>query len=495
MIKRLLPLVIGLLAGTAGALDIQLPVTSSTLKNGLRVLIVPDTNVAVVSCRLYYFVGSMYEGPGTTGLSHLYEHMMFKGTKTLGTKNYQKEIPIIKSIDTLEKRIIDLIAQGKPETDSSIKVLDAQIASKLEKQRSFIKKDEIWELYQNNGGTELNAWTGDDMTAYIVTLPKNKIDLFYWIESDRMKNPVLREFYSERNVVTEERKMRTDNKPINNYWERLNAIFYVAHPYRQPTIGWMSDLRSYTREKLEQHVNKFYTPDNAVLILVGNIDPKQSLRKINQYFGAIPPAKPSKTEVVTREPSPIGVTTFTMYDNSNPRIDMLFHTPGHPDPDLYRLDVIDKILSGKTGRLYNKLVNETGLCIDAGAGNDSRLHNGDFSVYAVMKNETNPDSVQKIILDEIARISSNPPSTFEMERVTNEIKMSFISGLNSLEGLSDRLAAFERMGSWKDMLAYPDIIASIKAEEIPAIAKKYLDPSKMTIGKLLYKAPAQSPVK
>jgi len=487
MIRKLLPLIFGLLISTVSAFDIQIPVTSDTLKNGLRVIIVPDTNVAVVSCRLYYFVGSMYEGPGTTGLSHMYEHMMFKGTKTLGTKNYQKEIPIMKSIDSVEKQINTLISKGVSESDSSIIILDEKINSLLDKQRQYIKKDEIWEIYQNNGGSQLNAWTADNMTAYIVTLPKNKIDLFYWIESDRMRNPVLREFYSERDVVTEERRMRYENRPLNKYWERLNSLFYVAHPYRQPTIGWMPDIRSYTREKMEQHVNKFYTPDNAVLILVGNISPQKALKSINRYFGTIPRARQPKQEVVTQEPSPIGVTTFTMYDNSNPRIDMMFHTPGHPDPDLYKLDVLDGILSGKTGRLYNRLVNETNLCIDAGSGNDSRLLNGDFSVFAIMKNTTNPDSVQKIILEEIAKISTTPPTSTEMMRIKNEIRMSFVSGLNSLEGLSDQLASYERLGSWKDMLEYPDIIASIKAEEIPAIAKKYLDPSKMTIGKLLYK--------
>jgi predicted Zn-dependent peptidase len=498
MKRHLITLLFGILLSNTFAIDIQIPVHYDTLKNGLRVIVVPDTNVAVVSCRLYYFVGSMYEGPGTTGLSHMYEHMMFKGTKILGTKNYSKEVPIMKSIDSIEHLVTLEIAKGKTESDTSVQILQTEILQLTEKQRKYIKKDEIWELYQNNGGTELNAWTGDDMTAYIVTLPKNKINLFYWIESDRMRNPVLREFYSERDVVTEERRMRIDNKPLNNYYERLNAIFYVAHPYRLPTIGWMSDIRSFTREKMEQHVHRFYTPDNAVLVLVGNIDPKKALQKVNQYFGSIPRANKPKEEVVTREPQPIGVTRFTVHDNATPRIDLLFHTPGYPNPDLYKLDIVEGIFSGQTGRLYKKLVNESGLCVNAGAGNDTRLQNGDFSIWAEMKNGTNPDTVEKIILEEIGKISAVPPTKIEMERITNEIRMSFVSGLNSLEGLSDRLASYERLGSWKDMLSYPEKIAAIKPEEIPAIAKKYLDPSKMTLGRLLSKdnqVPSQDAVK
>jgi predicted Zn-dependent peptidase len=236
---------------------------------------------------------------------------------------------------------------------------------------------------------------------------------------------------------------------------------------------------------MEQHVHRYYTPDNAVLILVGNIDPKTALKKVNQYFGSIPRAIQPKVEVVTREPEPIGKTQFTVHDNASPRIDLLFHTPGYPNPDLYKLDVIEGIFSGQTGRLYKRLVNESGLCVDAGAGNDTRLDNGDFSLWAVMKNEANPDTVEKIILEEIAKISAESPNKNEMERNSNEIRMSYVTGLNSLEGLSDRLAAYERFGSWKDMLSYPEKIAAIKADEIPAVAKKYLNPAKMTIGKLL----------
>jgi predicted Zn-dependent peptidase len=487
MKNLLFVILIGLFSSLAYSSEIHLPVRADTLSNGLRVLIVPDTNVAVVSCRLYYFVGSMYEGPGTTGLSHMYEHMMFKGTKTLGTTNYNKEVPIMKSIDSLEKLITDRISKGHTEADSIIQDYQKKIYALLDKQRLFMKKDELWQLYQNNGGTQLNAWTTDDMTAYIVTLPKNKIDLFYWIESDRMRSPVLREFYSERDVVTEERRMRYENRPLNRYWERLNALLYIAHPYRQPTIGWMSDIRSYTREKMEKHVQQYYTPDNAVLILVGNIDPNVAISKIKQHFGTIPKAKQPKVEVVTREPEPIGVTRFTVKDDGEPRIDILFHTPGYPDQNLYRLDIIEGIFSGKSGRLYKRLVDEEGLCTGAGAGNDYRLHNGDFSIWAELKNDTDPAKVEKIILEELHKISTTPPSKAEMERIRNQLKMNFVSGLKSLEGISDRLAMFERLGSWKDMLSYQDRIAEVKAEEIPAVASAILDPEKMTVGMLLLK--------
>jgi predicted Zn-dependent peptidase len=469
------------------ATGINVPVHFDSLSNGLKILIVPDTNVAVVSCRLYYFVGSMYEGPGTTGLSHMYEHMMFKGTKRLNTTDFTKEKKWLKKIDSVDALIGQLNNSGVSDTSPSYKALKNEIFGYMQKEREYIKKDEIWELYAGNGGTNLNAWTADDMTAYIVTLPKNKVELFYWIESDRMQNPVLREFYSERDVVAEERRMRYDNQPVNRYEEYLNSMFYMAHPYRLPTIGWMSDIQAYTIKKLYDHIHKYYTPDNAIIILTGNIDPSGAVKNIRKYFGGIPRAAEPKQEVVTREPAPLGETRFTVRDNAEPRIDVLFHIPGYPDNDLYKLDVIENILSGRSGRLYNRLVTKDNLCTDAGASNEIRLHNGCFQMWAVLKKGSDPAAVEKILNDEISRLSSEKPTTTEMLRIKNNIRMSFTSNLKSLEGLSDRLAWFQRLGNWKDMIEYPDRIMNIKAEDIPDVTAKYLKTDCKVIGLLLPK--------
>ncbi|MBD3420932.1 MAG: insulinase family protein [Chitinivibrionales bacterium] len=486
--KIILPLIVTLIvAAQSPALDISLPVHYDSLENGMRIIIVPDANVAVVSCRLYYFVGSMYEGPGTSGLSHMYEHMMFKGTKTLGTHDYEKELPYMFKIDSIDAHIVKLKEAGYQESDSMIQALRKDIFAVLEQQRKLLKKDEIWELYMNNGGTHLNAWTGDDMTAYIVTLPKNKVELFYWIEADRMRNPVLREFYSERDVVTEERHMRYENQPRNRYFERLFGLYYLAHPYRLPTIGWMSDIRNYTREKMYAHINKYYTPDNALLVLVGAVDPVRAKKDIARYFGSIPPADEPKREVVTREPAAIGERRFIVHDEAEPRIDLLFHTPGYPHDDLYRLDVLEGILSGRSGRLYKRLVTEEQLCTNAGAGNAFRLHDGYFHVWATLKEGTDPHRVEKIIAEELQLLSAEPPHADEMERNKNSIRMSFTTGLQSLEGISDRLAWFERLGAWQDLLTYPEKIAEVNPNEIPAIAKKYFNPRIKTIGMLLKK--------
>jgi predicted Zn-dependent peptidase len=467
------------------AAGINLPVFDDSLPNGLKVLIVPDTNVAVVSCRLYYFVGGMDEWSSATGLSHMYEHMLFKGTKRLGTRDYQKELPYLNGIDSLDRLLQD-VRVAKGEGDSLYKAYFGEIMSLIDRQRRYIKKDEIWELYNNNGGAALNAWTADNMTGYIVTLPKNRVELFYWIESDRMQNTVLREFHSEREVVTEERRMRYDNRPVNRYWERLNSLFYVAHPYRQPVIGWESDIRAFTTEKLKEHVSRFYTPDNAILILVGNIDPKKAMSDIDRYFGGIKRAGYKRREVVTREPAAFGGTRFTVED-AEPRVDVLFQTPGYPNGDLYQLDVVEGILSDRSGRLYKRLVDRERLCTDAGASNNVRLHNGYFHIYASLKKDADPARVEAIIKEEIGKLSREAPADREMARVVNGMRMSFATGLKSLEGISDQLAGFERLGSWRDMFDYQEKVASVKAASIPEAAGKYLKPELATWGFIVSK--------
>jgi predicted Zn-dependent peptidase len=286
--------------------------------------------------------------------------------------------------------------------------------------------------------------------------------------------------------------MRYENQPANRFYEYLNSLFYIAHPYRLPTIGWKSDIQNYTIRDLSSHVKQFYTPDNAVVVLVGNIDPKKAVSDIRRYFGAIPRAATPKQEVVTREPAAIGETRFTVYDNAEPRIDIMFHTPGYDNNDLYKLDVLESILSGRSGRLFDRLVNREDLCTDADASNAFRIQNGYFEISAVLKKNVDPSRVEQIIKDEIATLSKKPPSTREMERIKNTIRMSFVSNLKSLEGISDRLAFFERLGSWKGMLSYPDRIAAVKSEDIPAIVAEYCDFGRATTGLLLQKNPSQT---
>lgn len=462
----------------------KLPIYETEYDNGLKLIVIPNHDVAVVSCKLYYFMGSYYEGPGSTGLSHLYEHMMFKGTKRIGTHDYAKEIPYMHKIDSLDLIISELKRDGVTENEhTEITELKKKIFSLLDEQRQYIKKDELWSLYQKNGGTGLNAWTSDDLTAYTVTLPANKVELFANIEADRMENLVLREFYSERDVVSEERRMRYENKPKNRYNLLLQSVFYTASPYRLPTIGWESDIQNYTRSKLTEHIKKYYRPDNAVVILAGNIDSTSAKTLIGKYFSHIKRPNKPLPRVVTTEPAPMGEKRFTVYAQSTPRVDIIYPTTKAFSEDLYKLDVIESILSGRSGRLYKRLVDDEKLCSSISAGNRWRKDKGMFYVSAQLTELADPKIVEKIILEEIEKLSKEEPTTEELERTINSIRFYFVSQLQKLESISDNVAYFENLGDWREIYNYEDKIAAVKTTS--DVVKKYLNPRYKTVGTLL----------
>ena len=460
------------------------PVFEEILPNGLTLLVVTDTTIPEVSCKLYYFAGGMFESYSNTGLSHFYEHLMFKGTKRLGTTNYEAEIAIMEAIDSVDSEILRLSRRRVSQDDKRISTLKDRLTQLMEEHRKYIVKDEIWSIYEKNGATGLNAWTSDDITAYILTLPANKVEIFANIESDRMQNLVLREFVSERDVVREERRMRYENRPTSNYRMILESIFYSAHPYRNPVIGWESDIENYSTTALKNHIAKFYRPDNALIVLAGNIKPKAASQLINKYFAQIKNPKADIEEVKTREPNPIGEKRFVVREKSaEPRIDILFHTPGYPDSALFALEIIESMLSGNSGILYKRLVEEEKLCVSVGAGNYWRHHNGKFTIFAVLKADAEHEKVEKIILEEIEKLTNQEPKHDELLRVKNTLKLQYLQKFKDLERFSDELAFFAKFGNWRDLFEYQDKVASITSSA--SVVKKYLDPKFRTVGWLI----------
>ena len=221
-----------------------------------------------MAARIFYVTGSVHEHPGNTGIAHLLEHMLFKGTKKVGVTDAGKDSVILGQIDEVMAKMRRL----PPSDTAGRKGLKRTYDSLLAAERELLIKYELWEAYEKAGGTGLNAFTSDLMTAYFVTLPKNRLELFLWLESDRMQNAVLREFYPERDVVMEERRMRVEDSPTGRYWESLMGVFYEAHPFRFPTIGYPSDIRNLTKQQAEEHYHAYYKPNNAILVLAGDID-------------------------------------------------------------------------------------------------------------------------------------------------------------------------------------------------------------------------------
>ena len=331
------------------------------LANGMTVLMVERHQAPVVSINMTFGVGGVNEQVGQTGLAHLYEHMAFKGTRTVGTKDYEKEKPILDELHRigteLELRQRDLARRSadtsaNPNEKPAIEALQKRFKELQDQAQQYVAGNEMALLYQRHGGVGLNASTGKDITRYVISLPSNRLPLWAAIEADRMANPVLREFYKERGVVMEERRLRNDDSPNGLLFETFTSAAFRAHQYGVPTIGWESDILSLTPAATEAFFKTYYGPGRATIGIVGDINPKEVIGLIERTFGTIP-AAPSPPQVVTVEPPQRGERRVEVEFDAEPSLAIGFHKPGLGHPDDYVFDVIDELLTdGPTSRLY-----------------------------------------------------------------------------------------------------------------------------------------------
>ena len=470
------------LALPASAQLLELKVQESMLDNGLKVLMYEDHHSPFVACRLFYKAGSVNENPGNTGITHMLEHMLFKGTRKIGVRNWPLDSIQVQRIEDAYKQWEFL---SKVRADSA-KVAEALKTYRLlvSQEKSLIVKDELWDLYLQNGGTRLNAFTTDILTAYFVTLPKNKMELFFWLESDRMQNAVLREFYSERDVIAEERRLRYENRPAGRYWESLNAVFYEAHPYRNPTIGWMSDIQQLTPEALRLRLDTYYRPNNAILILAGDFQPDSVLALANRYFGRIPPSQTDPDSVSVKEPDQVGEKRLKVEKQASPRVDLLFHTPALGHYDLYPLDVVEGVLSGRNGRLYNRLVKKLKWCTDAGAGNGVQKFTSYFHVWASLAEDANPDSVERVMIEELEKLKKDTLSDYDLQRVKNNVTARTVDELKEIDEMANQLGFYEVMGDWRFVNEFPQRVLQVRREQVRDAARKYFVSQNRTVGVL-----------
>ena len=448
---------------------INLPVHKEVLENGLTVLIHPNKQAPTVSCRLFYVTGSVHEVPGKSGLAHLLEHELFKGTKKVGITDSVADARFMQTQDSLQ----NLIRNAKEKNDTvSFKKFSIEHDSVLNEHRKIFIKDELWGAYQAAGGTGLNAFTSDLMTAYIVTLPKNKVELFLWLESDRMQNAVLREFYAERNVVREERRMRYDDRPTSRYYETFNATLYEAFPYRVPTIGWPSDIENLTREQAEEHYKRYYKPRNAILVLAGDVEVPYIMGKIKEYFGTIPSGE-AFPPLTIRDPEPAGEKRFIVKRKDAPNLmTIAFKTPEVGHPRLFALDIAEGVLNGRSGRLYKRLVEEEKLAVSVRAANSPNKYVSEFSISVQLRPDASLEKAEKIIWEELERLKNEPVSLREFQKVKNNSYASIVRSLRDMENVATMLAWYEIFGDYKIFLSWAEKLDSVSVENVQEAAKE-----------------------
>jgi predicted Zn-dependent peptidase len=430
-----------------------------------------------------YDVGSVQEHLGITGIAHLLEHLLFKGTTSVGTRNAGAERALFADMD----RAQDTLVRARALDDSAaVTRLESRIAALEDSARTYVVPNEFDRILTRAGAQGLNATTTSEATTYYVELPSNRTELWFVLEGDRMAHPVFREFYTERNVVMEERRMRVETSPGGLLYEAHLAAAFNEHPYGVPVVGYMSDLRNLGRPQVEEYYRRYYAPNNAVVAIVGDVDADRVLAWANRYLGGLPRGE-DPPRVVAREPEQRGERRVEILWDAEPSVRIGWHVPSAAHPDAPATALLASLLTGgRTSRLYRRLVQQdrlaTGVFVSLGPGDRyPRL----FQLDASPRAPHTTSDVEEAIYEEIARLADGGPSEAELTRVRNQIAAGQIRRLQSNLGLAFQLAESSTLfGDWRATFRLPERWAAVTADDVRRVAASYLTRANRTVATL-----------
>ncbi|MBA2353064.1 MAG: insulinase family protein [Acidobacteria bacterium] len=460
--------------------------TVHTLPNGYTFLIVERQGAPVFSFATRVDVGSAQEVPGITGLAHMFEHMAFKGTPRLGTTDFAREKTALVELEQAYLAYELARAAVKPD-QAEVERLHAVFKEKQTAAQQYVVPNAFDEALSREGGVGLNASTSAEATTYYYSLPSNKFELFAYLESERFIHPVFREFYKERDVVMEERRQRTESQPIGRLIERLLATAFLAHPYKQPTVGYMSDLQRFTMTDAEQFFRTYYTPANMVTAIVGNVKASEIIPVLDKYFGRLPAAgKPPALR--TFEPPQAAELSVTLREKAQPFYIEAYHKPSamHPDEPVY--DAIAEILGrGRTSRLYTSLVEKQKLAVQAqvGGGLPGVKYPHLFLALAVPARGVTTDKVAEALRAELSRMITEDVTDEELTRFKTRAKADLIRSLDSDSGLASQLVTYHTLtGDWRELFRYVVRMEAVTKADIRRVSGDVFKPANRTVARL-----------
>ncbi len=467
----------------------ELKVEEHVLPNGMKLLLVPRTDEPTIAAGWVAHVGSANERPGITGISHLFEHMMFKGTQTVGSKDPARDAVLIAEQERVRALMRDEDAvlraawrRGeiddvtKPESKTArYRELDKEFDALVKEQRGLLVKNEFDRIYTKAGASGMNASTNTDLTQYFVVVPKNRLELWFWMESDRLRAPVFREFYSERDVVFEERRLRTESTPTGRLDEAFEEMFWHGHPYTWPVVGYASDIPAITKAQADEYYALFYAPNNITAVLVGDFDPKEALGLAAKYFGRIPRGKNPPPEMTILPPKWEAEMRLNGEADTNPRVEIDWHAVPFQHKDSYALQVLAQILNGRTGRLYKTLVaGENPVATSAQASSSARKYAGEFGVEAQVKDGRAPDETERAVYAEIEKLKKDLVPADELQKVKNNSAAQAFRSMQTNMGVLYQLLGNDGRGDWKEFRDGPKRIQAVTAEDVRRVAQTYL---------------------
>ncbi|MCT7963593.1 insulinase family protein [Laspinema sp. D1] len=460
-------------------------ISEFTLDNGLKFIVLERHTAPVVSFLTYADVGGANEPEGKTGVAHFLEHLAFKGTQRIGTRNYPAEKDLLEKLDRLDAQIRTATAAGKT---AEAQRLQAEFDKTEAAAGELVVQNELGQIVEQSGGVGLNATTSADATRYFYSFPSNKVELWMSLESERFLEPVFREFYREKQVILEERRMRTDNSPIGKMIEEFLQTAFVAHPYRQPVIGYPEDLVNLRREDVQEFFETYYVPNNLTIAVVGDVDPENVQQLAQTYFGRYKagptPPKVDKTEPPQTEPREV-VVRFP----SEPWYLEGYHRPAinHPDNVVYEL-LAQILSSGRTSRLYKSLVEEQQVALTAQGlnGFPGEKYENLMLFYGLTAPGHTVEEVATGLQEQINRLTVEEVSTEELERVKTQARAGVLRSLASNQGMASLLVEYQiKTGDWRNLFQELEQIAAVTPKDILRVSRQTFRPENRTVGLLL----------
>ena len=465
----------------------QLPVVKHILPNGMTFLFLRRPGAPTVSFVTHFRAGGVDEWTGISGTAHLFEHMLFKGTRSVGTKNYAAEVALFPRVDAVADSFTAEYRKGALTDSAQLTRLRDRLKTLEDSARQYTVSNELDRILTENGAQNLNASTGNDVTNYFFSLPSNRAKLWFVLESDRIRNPVLREFYSEREVVLEERRLRVETQPFGMLLEEYLAAAFRAHPYGRPVVGVASEIQTVDRQAAQEYFKRFYGPNNAVVAIVGDIDVDSMKAWTTGYFADIPAGEPHRP-VVTQEPPQRGERRINVEYDANPQVLLGYHVPSARHPDAPALAVLSQILTGgRTSRLFQRLViRERVATTIASFQFPGSLYPRLFTFQGVPIAPHTTLEIETAVSEELDRLQREPPTAEELQRVRNQVEASSIQRLQSNFGLAFQLSNSEALWyDWRQTFRDQAAQTQVTAGDVQRVVKTYFTPTNRTVATLV----------
>ena len=468
-------------------------ITTKVLPNGLTLIICYRPDAPVFSYTTFIDAGDVNDPSGESGLAHMFEHLAFKGTTEIGTKDYVDEKVALAKVEAANEAYEAEFLKPVGRDEKKLAELKKTFIEAQAEAHKYVVPNQFTEVAERNGANELNAETGLDDTMYFWSMPENRLELWAWLESGRLSDAVPREFYKERDVVLEERRMRVDSNPIGRLLEQFKATAYVAHNYGRSDIGWPSEVGQITATEAMAFHKKYYVGSNIVVAVVGDVDAQKDLPMLEKYFSKVP-GGPKPEDTTTVEPRQFAEKSVVIREQTQPFYIEGYHRPSYHDPDDAVYDAIGDIMSnGRVSRLYRSLVRDQQIAAEAEGFSPfpGDKYPSLFAFYAVPLPGHTPAQMRDAIHKEIEKLKTTDVSDEELAMYKTRTRADLLRGLADNQGLANALAEYQtRYGDWRELFQQLDQVDKVTKADIRRVANKVFVASNRTSAEIDTEAPA-----